>query len=97
MTYLRRPRGMLLGGAASPHFEEAECRLEPGDRVLLYTDGLVERPPENIDVGLARLAGAVAAHPGDESGFLGPLLETMLDGERRDDVCVLDIRVPEQR
>ncbi|MFG2515730.1 SpoIIE family protein phosphatase [Streptomyces sp. NPDC048584] len=97
VTYLRRPRGMLLGGAASPHFEEAECRLEPGDRVLLYTDGLVERPPENIDVGLARLAAAVAAHPGDGNGFLGRLLETMLEGERRDDVCLLDIRVPGQR
>ena len=97
VTYLPRPRGMLLGGAASPHFEEAECRLEPGDRVLLYTDGLVERPPENIDVGLARLAAAVAAHPGDGNGFPGPLLETMLDSERRDDVCLLDIRVPGQR
>ncbi|MFF6814214.1 SpoIIE family protein phosphatase [Streptomyces sp. NPDC012403] len=97
VTYLRRPSGMLLGGASGPHFEEAECLLEPGDRVLLYTDGLVERPPENIDVGLARLAAAVAAHPGDETGSLGVLLETMLEGERRDDVCVLDIRVPKER
>ncbi|MFI2425662.1 SpoIIE family protein phosphatase [Streptomyces sp. NPDC018955] len=97
VTYLRRPSGMLLGGAAGPHFEEAECLLEPGDRVLLYTDGLVERPPENIDVGLARLAAAVAAHPDDEAGSLGVLLETMLEDERRDDVCVLDIRVPKER
>ncbi|TWF83370.1 SpoIIE family protein phosphatase [Streptomyces capillispiralis] len=97
VTYLRRPSGMLLGAATTPHFEEAECRLEPGDRVLLYTDGLVERPPENIDVGLARLAEAVAAHPGDEQGSLGTLLEAMLEEERRDDVCVLDIRMPRER
>ncbi|MER7487597.1 SpoIIE family protein phosphatase [Streptomyces sp. NPDC126497] len=97
VTYLRRPSGMLLGGATGPRFEEAECRLEPGDRLLLYTDGLVERPPENIDVGFGRLAEAVAAHPGDGTGSLGSLLETMLEDERRDDVCVLDIRVPKER
>lgn len=97
VTYLRRPGGMLLGGCTTPRFEEAECRLEPGDRVLLYTDGLVERPPENIDVGLGRLAATVAAHPADESGSLGTLLDAMLEVERRDDVCVLDIRVPADR
>ncbi|GGR24190.1 SpoIIE family protein phosphatase [Streptomyces griseomycini] len=94
VTYLRRPDGMLLGASAAPRFEEAECRLRPGDRLLLYTDGLVERPPENIDAGLDRLAEAVAAHPDGGSGSLGALLDTMLEGERRDDVCVLDIRFP---
>ncbi|MEU5520495.1 SpoIIE family protein phosphatase [Streptomyces sp. NPDC047860] len=97
VSYLRRPPGMLLGATATPRFEEAECLLEPGDRVLFYTDGLVERPPENIDVGLARLAEAVTAHPDDELGSLGTLLDAMLEDERRDDVCVLDIRVPEER
>ncbi|MFF8634096.1 SpoIIE family protein phosphatase [Streptomyces pilosus] len=96
VTFLRRPPGMLLGATATPHFEEAECRLEPGDRVLLYTDGLVERPPEIIDAGLERLARAVASPPGDRPGrgSLATLLESMLEEERRDDVCVLDIQVP---
>ncbi|MFE9774670.1 SpoIIE family protein phosphatase [Streptomyces sp. NPDC005931] len=94
VTYLPRPAGMVLGATPTACFEEAECRLEPGDRVLLYTDGLVERPPENIDEGLARLARAVAAGPDDESGRLGALLDAMLEDGRRDDVCVLDISVP---
>ncbi len=97
VTYLRRPPGMLLGAAPAPHYEEAECVLEPGDRLLLYTDGLVERPPENIDQGLERLAEAVAGHPDEEPGSLHRLLETMLAGDDgRDDVCVLDIRVPKK-
>ncbi|MFJ9705096.1 SpoIIE family protein phosphatase [Streptomyces sp. NPDC101234] len=88
---LDRPDGMLLGASAHPVYESAECRLEPGDRLLMYTDGLVERPGEDIDTGLARLSGAVrAAGPGS----LDALLAAMLEGERRDDVCVLDIRVP---
>ncbi|WP_399143956.1 SpoIIE family protein phosphatase [Streptomyces sp. MK7] len=92
--YLERPRGVLLGAAETPHFEQAECRLEPGDRLLIYTDGLVERPGESIHQGLQRLAEAATAHRTDAPGSLGPLLAAMLKGERRDDVCVLDIRVP---
>ncbi|MFF4488006.1 SpoIIE family protein phosphatase [Streptomyces sp. NPDC001544] len=92
--FLDRPAGMLLGATASPVYQAAEFRLEPGDRLLLYTDGLVERPGEGLDAGLTRLAAAVLAHPTDEPGALEALLAAMLQGERRDDVCVLDIRVP---
>lgn len=91
---LARPRGMLLGASHSPVFEGAECHLRPGDRLLLYTDGLVERPGESIDRGLERLAGAVRAHHAHGTGSLALLLAEVLEGEPRDDVCVLDIRVP---
>ncbi|MDF3299009.1 SpoIIE family protein phosphatase [Streptomyces tropicalis] len=92
--YLDRPRGMLLGASRTPVYEEAECLLEPGDRLLFYTDGLVERPGEAIEQGLERLARAVAAHSADGFGSLAPLLRSTLEGVRRDDVCVLDVRVP---
>lgn len=88
---LDRPAGMLLGASADPVYDSAEFQLEPGDRLLLYTDGLVERPGEDIDAGLDRLAAAALA-VGPAS--LDDLLAAMLTGERRDDVCVLDIRVP---
>ncbi|MDO0924492.1 SpoIIE family protein phosphatase [Streptomyces sp. TG1A-8] len=94
VRYLDRPGGMLLGATANPAYDSAEIRLEPGDRLLLYTDGLVERPGEGIDTGFARLADAVRAHGSAESGSLEALLATMLADERRDDVCVLDIRMP---
>ncbi|MGW1750408.1 PP2C family protein-serine/threonine phosphatase [Streptomyces sp. NPDC002092] len=92
--YLDRPSGMLLGASTAPDFAEAELTLAPGDRVLLYTDGLVERPAEDLDRGLKRLSEAVLSHHNDEPGSLAPMLAAMLEGERRDDVCVLDIRVP---
>lgn len=92
--YLDRPGGMLLGASSAPHFQEAECVLEPGDRLLLYTDGLVERPSEGIDRGFKRLADAVVTHHTDAPSSLGPMLADLLEGELRDDVCVVDIRVP---
>ncbi|MFJ3669421.1 SpoIIE family protein phosphatase [Streptomyces sp. NPDC090106] len=92
--YLDRPGGMLLGACASPRFTEQVCPLEPGDRILLYTDGLVERPSEGLDRGLQRLADAAVAHPAAGRGALRPLLADLLEGELRDDVCVVDIRVP---
>ncbi|MHC3467123.1 SpoIIE family protein phosphatase [Streptomyces sp. 7R007] len=94
VRYLDRPGGMLLGASPTPVFQEAECRLEPGDRLMLYTDGLVERPTEGVDRGLTRLAEAVVTHHTDGPGSLGRLLSAVLDEENRDDVCVVDIRVP---
>ena len=35
VRYLGRPRGMLLGATGTPVFEEAECHLQPGDRLQL--------------------------------------------------------------
>ncbi|WP_107069390.1 SpoIIE family protein phosphatase [Streptomyces durhamensis] len=94
VRYLDRPAGILLGATAAPAYESAELRLEPGDRLLLYTDGLVERPGESLDAGLGRLAEAVRTHGCGASDSLETLLATMLADERRDDVCVVDIRMP---
>ncbi|MEU1182978.1 SpoIIE family protein phosphatase [Streptomyces sp. NPDC005820] len=92
--YLERPHGMLLGARDTPRYEEAECRLAPGDRLVLYTDGLVERPRESIDRGLERLARAASA-PGPGGPVpLERLIGALPEPERRDDVCVLDIQVP---
>ncbi len=69
---------------------EAEVTLRPGARLLLYTDGLVERRTGSIDDGLARLTAAFARRPDAPAARLvaevpGALVEHPAD----DDVCLL--------
>src|SRR5579862_2176536 len=52
---LTPPAGILLGAGRSA-YQTAELALVPGDLLLLYTDGLVERRDRAIDEGLAALA-----------------------------------------
>ena len=54
---------MPLGVLPFPTYEEVTARLDPGDALLLYTDGLVERPGEHLDEGLAQMAAACATRP----------------------------------
>lgn len=70
-----------------------ECRVAPDDVVLLFTDGLVERRDEPIDVGLARLAEAAAAlssSSGPEA--LDRLVAQMGVDAGEDDVTALTLR-----
>ena len=54
-------RSTPLGTYGQGERDEAELRLRDGDRLLLYTDGLVERRDRALDDGLAALAATVAA------------------------------------
>jgi hypothetical protein len=50
--------GPVLGVLPDVVYEPSRGRLDPGDALLLYTDGLVERPGRDLSVGLDRLLGA---------------------------------------
>lgn len=56
--------GLLLGLDPSAHRLDHEVLLAPGDLLLLYSDGLVERRDASIDEGLDWLVETVRAHPG---------------------------------
>ncbi len=70
-------------------YQESVTDIGAGAVVVLYTDGLIERRDEDIDVGMERLARAVSdLDPGDER-FVDLLIEACLGDDRRDDVAVL--------
>ncbi|WMX43607.1 SpoIIE family protein phosphatase [Streptomyces roseicoloratus] len=89
--FLPPPEGVLLGAMATAHYEASTLRLQPGDHLLLYTDGLVEKPGEDISEGLDRLARSTV-ECAEGSGFLDAVIDGLLDPDvRRDDVCALHV------
>ena len=68
-TELPLPGGLLLGMDADADYEEATQLLRPGDTLLLFTDGLIERRGESIvdvlgDFVAAVVPTAVTSGPG---------------------------------
>jgi sigma-B regulation protein RsbU (phosphoserine phosphatase) len=73
---------LLPGGRSTPllafqEVEPARATLEPGDRLVLYTDGLMERRGEPIDVSLERL---VSVASGDRADDLDAAVDALLAG-----------------
>ncbi|MGW9043766.1 PP2C family protein-serine/threonine phosphatase [Streptomyces lydicus] len=94
----------LLDGATDPplgarpeHVDRPEARVSfTDDAVLvLYTDGLIERRREDIDVGLARLADSLARHRGADAETLADALlaELLPPGGATDDTALVVIRL----
>ncbi len=86
------PLGALPVGATIP---QERLLLAPGDAVLLYTDGLVERRDDGIDSRMQQLRVAVAAAPADLIASLEHLTTTLCGDAvpHQDDIALLAMRV----
>jgi len=50
-----------MGVMEAPGYQQRTLQLDPGSTLVLYTDGLIEKSAEVLDVGLERLRGAAAS------------------------------------
>jgi serine phosphatase RsbU (regulator of sigma subunit) len=83
-----------LGVTDDVQFGQDAIRLEPGDAVLLFTDGLIERRGMPVDAGFERLALAVPVF-GSADALRTAVLEAMLgESDNDDDVAVIALGVP---
>jgi hypothetical protein len=91
-----RARGMPLGLMPGMPYEEKETVLEPGDSVLLHSDGVVEaHAPDREMFGFPRLKQCVADYPGG-----GELIDRVLadlhahtgpEAEQEDDITMVTV------
>ncbi|MGW1798861.1 SpoIIE family protein phosphatase, partial [Streptomyces sp. NPDC001984] len=74
---------------------QATVPFAEGACLVLYTDGLVERRGEDIDTGLARLAGSLARHQrADPETLADALLADLLPpGGVRDDTALVIVHL----
>jgi phosphoserine phosphatase RsbU/P len=89
--------GSLLGVLTDPDLAEIELRLDAGDTLVLYTDGVPEGRNNGSFYGTDRILGLARAARGDAADLAAEILTDVLDfqdGAARDDIAVVTVRVP---
>ncbi|WP_232291846.1 SpoIIE family protein phosphatase [Frankia sp. QA3] len=103
--YLDQVHGPILGAAPGHRYGQSVLSLPPGCRLLLYSDGLVERRGTSLSERLDAFAAAAGAGPAPgpgPAGGSGPgggledlcegiLAEIAAPSGRDDDVCLLAV------
>ncbi|MFK0193145.1 SpoIIE family protein phosphatase [Kitasatospora sp. NPDC090308] len=82
------PLGTGVGG-----YEQTVVELRADHALLLYTDGLVERRGEDIDVSLARLSALRLPADGPLDSLLDGTLAALAPDAAEDDIALLAARV----
>lgn len=86
------PVGMVRNATRAP-----VASFPAGASLIAYTDGLIERRGEDIDVGVKRIATAAAGRPGMDPRLVADLLiaEQTAGQTRGDDLALIVVRRPE--
>ena len=85
---------MMLGFVPNAPRSDHLTHLGPGDTLLLYTDGLIERRGVAQSTRLAGLAQAlVSLRHGSTLALPSALVQRLVGSDQRDDIAVLAVRV----
>jgi PAS domain S-box-containing protein len=94
VTSLGAAGGPLIGFGSGPR-ETGSIRLVPGDVLLYYTDGLIERRDRHLRDGLVALADVAMHVQARDAAGIGEELLSRLADHPEDDVAVVVVRVPD--
>jgi PAS domain S-box-containing protein len=94
VTQLNEAGGSLVGFGVGTR-ATGRADLQPGDVLLFYTDGLIERRDRALRVGLDALVEATRAITAIDSAGIGEELLSRLADAPEDDVALVVVRVPD--
>jgi serine phosphatase RsbU (regulator of sigma subunit)/PAS domain-containing protein len=86
-----KPHGGMLGVDPEGTFEEQEHIIVPGDILLLYTDGLIERRKRAPEDNIASLLEHAARPTEDLEAYADRILRSVRS-DTDDDACLLAVR-----
>jgi serine phosphatase RsbU (regulator of sigma subunit) len=84
--------GVPIGVDHSRPYESVTVTVPPGATLLAFTDGLVERRGEVLDVGLERLREAAARKHASVDALLLDLAERLTPNGPTDDIAILGVK-----
>jgi anti-sigma regulatory factor (Ser/Thr protein kinase) len=92
-TFLTDVGGPPLGTGTVARYEEHAVTLAPGETLLLYTDGLIERRGGRLSEGEEALTAAASSAPDDPEVKCRAIIRQLTEGrEIADDIAVLAVQ-----
>jgi serine phosphatase RsbU (regulator of sigma subunit) len=85
------PIAAPIGVAEEENALSTTFEVPPGGTLIAFTDGLVERRGEHLDVSLERLRTATHSAPSSQA-ILDEIIETLVPDGSEDDVVILGVR-----
>ena len=95
---LKKKHGLFLAGMDDTEYSSGELQMEPGDRLLLYTDGITEAHDRSgAFYGTERLLAAMEAAGEDNTALLDAVIRDVNDfasgAPQFDDITMLAISI----
>jgi serine phosphatase RsbU (regulator of sigma subunit) len=91
-SFIEFKGGVPLGISDGEPYEETTVSVSRSATLVAFTDGLVERPGEHLDIGLARLQAAAIGPPLPLHELLAKLVNDLAPADYHDDTAVVGIR-----
>jgi len=90
-SYVETAVGVPLG-VSGGIYEAVTVSLRPGTTLIAFTDGLVEKRTESLDVGLKKLEEVAGREQGPLDLLLAKLVIELTDETSEDDIAMLGLR-----
>jgi serine phosphatase RsbU (regulator of sigma subunit) len=93
-TFVDAPVGLPIGVSSGSHYERTEVQLPAHGTLLAFTDGLVERRGQLLDVGLERLRRSAVGNSRSLDEMLDHVVDELTHDGTDDDTALLGVAWP---